>query len=519
MNSFILHFKPWIIAFIVILLIEGSVFIIKEPKRFERNSFLSCTFGIGDRFQRLCTYEKIENFGELEDNTPTILQVGDSSGFHAAQPPVIESYLPGYRYINMNVATTLGYSGSYSIAKYMIERNKNIKYLVVYTTWLGSHPRKSLWWGGEELMDTSLHNEFLDPLHRLFQIPSLSSREYIINSTIYFGEKFKEWKKFRDHSDAYRMAHLTIPLTGGWSRETDNAGDIITPLWDNLLSARDSIKNKNMPPKIRAMFNRLFPCREEFIFDWTTFSNRSVPEMIISEFKQLADKHGIKLIFIVNPIPESTFSKLGSENIIFDFKSLQNIFTKINKMYPDIYMPKKFEAWPDERFSVFSHIATPYSHLSSERIALILKNIVDPIRNPIYKHNNKISDEIIFGETICSYAMTDPFIHNGIKVRQMNPGRNQCLLYFYTSSDKDQKYRLYFTNDSNQNLVKNIFLSSWNIPINSTISEDEHGLFLEFILNKEITQKYDGWINKASFFIRKINRMEQKYSRRKKTSA
>ena len=69
----------------------------------------------------------------MEDIEPDIISVGDSSGFFSLQPAIINRYLGGWKYVDLNTGANHAYDGYYAIAEYMLRRSHHIKYVVLYT--------------------------------------------------------------------------------------------------------------------------------------------------------------------------------------------------------------------------------------------------------------------------------------------------------------------------------------------------------------------------------------------------
>ena len=72
MNSFILHFRAWLLALAALLLIELAYYGVVRPPRITWNSFLDLQFTQTESFQRLVAYEKVSAFERAD---PDIVQV------------------------------------------------------------------------------------------------------------------------------------------------------------------------------------------------------------------------------------------------------------------------------------------------------------------------------------------------------------------------------------------------------------------------------------------------------------
>ena len=204
MNSFILPFRPWLLALAGLVAIELGYYAVARPPRIAWNSFLDLPFAQTDTFQRLVAHGKIVAFDKAD---PDIIQVGDSSGLHGVQPPIVMSHIPGYNYLNLSVATNLGYSGYYNMAKLQLKRSPSARYLVLYASPLGGIPRKSLWDEDQNLMAPLIHNEFLSSLHRLVQLRRSYPREPLLAAV----EQALKFGLF----DLTRLEHLVLRHVAG----------------------------------------------------------------------------------------------------------------------------------------------------------------------------------------------------------------------------------------------------------------------------------------------------------------
>ena len=157
-----------------------------------------------------------------------IVQVGDSSGMHGVVPAVMQSKLGGARYLNMNVATTLGYVGYYTIAKYALENQKQpgtIKYLVLYTNAIGAIPRWMLW-DDKKLIGFDLQREYGSAFHRLFQLPSLGVRQPVSRGLFYWNGTLMQPDAPITDNEGFDYFNHIHRLSRGWVRETDVPGDV-----------------------------------------------------------------------------------------------------------------------------------------------------------------------------------------------------------------------------------------------------------------------------------------------------
>ena len=68
-------------------------------RRSNARTYLNWNFNSDELFHKVLIYEKLRN--ALRDH-PDIIQVGDSSGFHAIVPRIVDQYLDGLKYENLS---------------------------------------------------------------------------------------------------------------------------------------------------------------------------------------------------------------------------------------------------------------------------------------------------------------------------------------------------------------------------------------------------------------------------------
>ena len=369
MNSFISHFKPWILALAAIALIEGAFYAVVHPPRLTWNSFLEMQMGKDETVQRLVAYDKICALGERKAD---IIQVGDSSGMHGVMPKVVMASLPGYTYLNCGVATNLGYPGYLKMAEIALRENPDARYLVVYTCMIGAVPRRWLWHDTETLMSDSIENEFLRPTRHLIQFPSLQARTDILGFTYYLDYIVRPKEGLFTNNRGYYAFNSIYKKSLGWTRETDVEGDVPNNVFSYL--RKDGTVPEDEPAALAGL--RLAPrVTDEHFFDWWTLSEKSYFDVVYDAFAKLAKDKNVKLILVFNPMPEEI--KLPIFDNLMDWEGIRKGLERVKQRHPEVTVTG-FDFWPSQRFSVFSHIATPYAVHTSQRVADLLKPILPP---------------------------------------------------------------------------------------------------------------------------------------------
>src|SRR4051794_13797952 len=191
MHSYILPFRPWIVAAACMLLIEGWVSYAYNPSPASRSNF--GPYDISNQFQ-LASHDEIIN-AKLEmvpSRAPTIIQVGDSSGFFSIIPEVVERYLPNEVFFNSSCCAIQGYNGYLALLRFQLERLPTIKYMIVHAGMQGAFPGPIQWReapatlnaGGGDIATVGrrMENTFLAPW-RYLNVPSNGLRHDVLDAT------------------------------------------------------------------------------------------------------------------------------------------------------------------------------------------------------------------------------------------------------------------------------------------------------------------------------------------------
>jgi hypothetical protein len=480
MSLFISHFRPWCIALLVLIGMESGYYYLRHPDRFDRTCFLEHRFANDENIPRLFVYEKVRHF---VDSAPDIVQVGDSSGLYGIIPHVVLSYLPGYKYANLSAATTVGHDGFLYLAQLMLERNRTVKYLVVYNTPVGGLPRDMLW-KKPNLLSHDIYDQFLDPLHTALQLPTLEARRDVINYLCYMNGNLKGQRAPLANNDGYLMFNAIFRSTFGWARETDNTGDI--------------------QPDMKAYLDAQVPqwigggvqVNPEYIFDWPSMSQRSFYDIIYSKYAKLAKKHKVKLVILFNPVPES-IRKAPKE--FFDGNAIMVAIDQLRAKYPEVYFPQQIEYWPDDKFSVFSHIATPHAVENSERVGKILKGIIGDDaptpRSPDFLSSGApIAVDLPFNKPFAGYHWL-PSETNGAQWWRYIGPQGRAYIYTVVKPGATYRVRTYVQASASQADLDGLTLSTFGQTLPRTWS----GLaapykYLEWDVPQSLINRYHGWL-------------------------
>lgn len=347
-KMFLMAFMPWILALIVLLLIETGIKLVFHPHEFDRTNFLQFSFAQDETPQRAFIYHKVREFA---DSNYTIVQSGDSSGFFGIKPEQIMEYLPdGITYLNMSCCANLGYRGYYNLLWLMAERNPSVKYIVLYIS-PTIMPRAEFWdtdgaalWQDPSLkvFGGDIYREFLSGW-RIFQLPSLAFRREVTNKVYKLSGKFGSTDRPISNNPRYEQFLQMYRDTFGWMPEND--------------------------PRVQVPASECQMQAHQF-FDISSLSWKTYIEEVLDEFASLARRMGVTLIVAFQPVACTFGTGKGS---LEAHKALEQF--KINN--PDVEIPfKLIETWPSHYFSVPAHIKNEYIHLIGERLGKAMAEIL-----------------------------------------------------------------------------------------------------------------------------------------------
>jgi len=368
-SSHILQFRPWIAALLIFVAIESIVYFVGRPSPIDATNLLQFSFGRSEPAQRLFVFHKLKTF---QYSQPTIVQVGDSSGFYGIDPRAIMKYLPaGTSYLNMSCCANLGFRGYYNILEYMARHNSSIRYMVLHITPY-TMPRPEMWdadganlWGapGMEVFGNAIHREFISPW-RFLQPPSTAYRRQVSNFVYYFGpliDRFgsaiRKSTTAREPvgeppvdilravlgSDAYLEFLRNYKESHGWTPETDQAGGVYASECDTPVPD---------------------------FFDYRTMSRKTYLEDVFDAFAELARRHNSTLVIVFQPVA----CVLGTGKLN---EKTRNIIEQFKLAHPEVEIPfPLIQTWPVNLFTVPAHISREHTNLLAERLGPVLAKIL-----------------------------------------------------------------------------------------------------------------------------------------------
>lgn len=438
MSSSISHFDPprtspwrkltWIFATVVaVTVIEAFVAVVHPTADQDRNNIFEYRPGRAEDATRLFVAEKMKLFGNEE---PTIVQVGDSSGFHGVQPPVVEALLPHVSYLNMSVFANLGYSGHYEMARHILEHSRKTKYLVLYFTPANFQPNADMV-SAKNLLGDDIQREYNSPVHRLVHLPSLAFRKDVTD-LVYYGAAPSSGDRELSRNTRYPEASTLLPESGGWTREHDNADDVAAGV---LSWVRSTIPGAAAQPVEKAIQEAGAEYGDSpDVFDWRHLRWTSMADQVFERFRTLAQAHGARLIIAAAPVSDIFRNgEVGRKLTRFEAT-----LERYRAAHPDVgLVPMEF--WPDARFSSPVHVATSYTRLNTIRFAQALKAAIGPdelaaLKSPV-RPERPVAANIDMANPVPGYGFSAALPDQTGAIRTIRAGRSESLLFARIAPD------------------------------------------------------------------------------------
>lgn len=486
MNSSISHFKWLIVAVAGFVAIEAVVDWAAPSPGVVRNNFLEFGFASTELLQRA---ELEQKFIQFNDAKPDIVQVGDSSGMHGVQPLIVESYLHGLHYLNMSLATNLGYWGYYAVAEHMMQHSGSVKALVLYFT-PGGPPQPALV-DASDLMASSIDREFVSPVYRLFHVPSLGLRRAVTDRVYYLNGYFNAPNRPLSDNAGFLMLRDIISSSEGWARETDLPDDHIDGIFKMLRQNDPKLANLDDLGVVRWIFPNSMPTT----FNWSTLLRKTYMQIVLDRFRQLAERYHARLIVATNPVPD-TF-RLPAFNRAFDLVAVERALEAYHREHPNVAV-LGVDYWPDERFSGFAHVGTPYAVESSRRLGRFMEQVVADI--PADRHQAAQSAlrapvvlDMAASPTVYGFGPAQTL--DGHAFRTIRQGRYEALIYARVADTGPQEVQISILNDLHDPVLHDLSIGVYGEAARRLPDVQRDGRNLvRFVLPLQQTQRYAGWI-------------------------
>ncbi len=331
MISYILRFRLILYTIIGFLVIEACfVFLIPKTPWDHPIGFIEGTLLENNNRAKFVIAEKMSH---IKKNKFDIIQVGGSSGLHASQPNIVNTYLKDKKYFNLSCCRDTSFQGYRFLLEAALKSTK-AKISVLYLSPL-SLPSPTGNPISSELGD-SIYDSYLGPWSNI-KTASQNWRYYIVNKT--FNPNNPEWSN--------------NPL-GKHKILLDNTMTLqyLTP--ENI---QQHIKNDSgwLPH-----YDVITPTSET----WT----KAESEYFLKEiqyFEEMLEKYDAKMYMIFNPSPYNS-------NILT--QELETIIEKGFSKLENIKLITKFNTfWELEMFNDDVHLNSKGSAKASHRIGKLLQ--------------------------------------------------------------------------------------------------------------------------------------------------
>ncbi len=368
MGSSITQLRAWIAALLVFVAIESAVALVGRPSPIDATNLLDFSFARPEPAQRLFVFHKLRTF---QYSSPTIVQVGDSSGFYGIDPRAVMKYLPaGTSYLNMSCCANLGFRGYYNILEFIARYNPSVRYMVLHITPY-TMPRPEMWgadganlWGapGLEVFGGVIQHEFLSPW-RFLHPPSMAYRRQVTNFVYYLGPL------------VHRVGHLlrnnaNTDVTGEPSVDILRAEVGSDPYFEFLRNYRQSYGWTPETDRPGGVYASECDIPVQDFFDYRTMSRKTYLEDVFDAFADLAKRHHSKLVIVFQPV--ACIVGTGKLN-----ERARSIVEKFKQDHPEVEIPfPLIETWPADLFSVPAHISREHTDLLAERLGPVMAEIM-----------------------------------------------------------------------------------------------------------------------------------------------
>ncbi len=321
---------------VLIAAIEGGIALVFKPTFWQKSTWLLHDPYRTETLDRLFTYLKLDR---LADSQPDIISVGDSSGFHSVQPTIVNRYLNGLKYVDLNIGSNQAFDGHMATAEYMLQRAKSIKYVILYMFpfWVPEDQAITITANGRTLYD------ILVSMKAYVTPPSATLSPYVkyllFENRDYQGPSFAH-KAFFELRD-------TVNQTLGWLPEHDVRHD------------RAGHKHQDGPDR-RLWYKRL-PFMEQSYFN-----------SVLYDFNKMVRSYGATFVVAFNPLPERAVMP-GDPNAMARDLNLQRFQAENPEV---VFLFPLVTTFGDEKYGFVNHISREYSFLTSRRLGIALGNLI-----------------------------------------------------------------------------------------------------------------------------------------------
>jgi hypothetical protein len=344
MNSYISSFKALLTALVIIAAVESGYATMDTSSPVESSNYLNWNYNSTEPFHKLVILEKLRN---AVRNKPDVIQIGDSAGFHAIVPRIVDQYLGGLRYDNLSCCANTGFDGYYALAEYMLRRTPSIKAVVLYMS-LNNPPIDPARVDTEVVGGQDRIRNAFGTLAPFMSPPSLSARPKVVATVHGLGHPARQ--PAAQLSDRGWLGLFDdLRLERGWWPEHDP---------HHVPRKHAQMLNQLCGPSGVRTVNRI---RGDYTRD-ILGSLRAYPEIELRRLADLTARHNAKLIVLIQPFPcrglEGSFLPAFRADI-----------AAVAATYPNVILPNEslFEPWPGEWFTSADHLRLGHEDAASRR--------------------------------------------------------------------------------------------------------------------------------------------------------
>jgi len=358
MNSFISSFRPLIAAAAAIVAVEAAVYAVERPDFVARSNYLDWNYLSPEYTHKRIVYEKLEDFADAD---PDVIQVGDSTGLYGIRPDAVMRHLGGMTYVNLSCCANTGFDGYYDIAKFVMERSRSVKVLVLYTNGLpaDSEARENL-----DAGPARIHATFASPW-ALLSPPSQSLRQAVTSQVYALGGLVRPVEPMYPPGSPQARIASTVAANRGWFPEDDPR--ISTTRRVEVFTAPDLCGQHDVfTPDFRNDHREWTSYRRSWLGE-----RQFVPELVLARFARLAERHQARLVIAFHPHPCAAMDAA-------DLDVLRSMLSTLTREHRNVAIvpPSVYEGWPSYMFTSIYHVRIGYETLLSDQLGEQLATVL-----------------------------------------------------------------------------------------------------------------------------------------------
>jgi hypothetical protein len=331
---------PAFCALLLASVIELTIELRYHPSFWQRSTYLMYDPFHSEPFDRA---ELAIRLSHVEDGEPDIISVGDSSGFFSLQPTIVNRYLGGMKYVDLNTGANHAFDGYYAIAEYMLRRSHHVKYIVLYLfpTLLPQEPVFQV----ADLAPIT-YEDLVSP--KAYLTPPSAAISPYGKFEVFEGRHFHKNDPLGNTVPLQQLTN-TVEAAQGWLPEFDVRYDRIGGVGPFYSDERSTL------------LSRLH------------FGETSSTVAYLSKFDRMIQSYGSKMAIAFAPLPPR-YLQPGDPNEIVADQALAGF----QQQHPDVkFLFPLLTYWAPEKFGMFNHISREYTFLSSRRLGEGLVQLID----------------------------------------------------------------------------------------------------------------------------------------------